>query len=97
MEPIAADSAIRRTVQHLETPLDGETIIMHLKSGMIYAVADTANVIWSELRQPLLFAKLIDQLLQHFEVDRETCTRDVSAFLQELKRLEIIEIEAANG
>lgn len=97
MGPIAADSAIRRTEQHLETPLDGETVIMLVKSGVIYAVADTANAIWAELREPIVFAALIDQMLERFEVDRETCVRDVGAFLLELEELEIIEIEPGRG
>ncbi len=89
---ISALSTIRLTEQHLETPLEGETIVMHVKSGMIYAVADTANAIWSRLSRPITFEALIDAMIEQFSVDRETCIRDVTAFLHELEGLEIIEI-----
>lgn len=94
MPTLDADSVIRRTQKHLETQLDDEIIMMHLESGIIYTMVDTANEIWEQLREPVSFGKLIDHVIERFKVDRETCVREVGEFILELKKLDIVEIEA---
>ena len=93
MTTISAHSLLRRTENHLETELDGEAVLMHIGSGDLYGFADTAKEIWEQLSAPMSFGNLIDHLIEQFEVDRDTCITEVSQFLFELEKQDIIEID----
>ena len=92
---IDRSDVIRRAQKHLETQLDDETIMMHLDSGLIYAMADTANEIWARLREPVAFGTLIEHMTERFDVDQETCVRQVADFIGELEKLNVVVIEPA--
>lgn len=57
--------------------------MMSIENGEYYGLDDIGSRIW----------ELIDTLLERFDVDRETCERDVLKFLNELDEDKILEVE----
>ena len=92
MTTITADSVIQRTREHLDAALDDELIVMHIPSGQIYGMAYTATEIWNSLAEPVVFGKLIDQLVGRYDIDPASCAKDVSRFLLALQKQDLAEI-----
>ncbi len=41
-------------------------------------------MIWDMLATDLTFGEVCDRLVQHYDVDAETCQRDTAAFVQQM-------------
>lgn len=53
-------------------------------NGLI-SVNESGALMWEALKQDVDESSLVDLLLEEYEIDRETASRDVSAFLKILK------------
>lgn len=85
MREIELQSCVRRAEGLLSTELDGEVVLMSIERGSYYGVADTAQHIWNLLEQPMTVSALCDSLCAQYQIDADTCQRDVFPFLQQLK------------
>lgn len=74
-------------VQHNE-PLtglvDGEVVMMSISAGAYFGLNSVGTEIWSMLQEPLTVSAICDRLHSQYEVDRETVTREVSRFAEEM-------------
>ncbi len=95
MVGIEPHSKIQRKSTYLETELDDETIVMQIKTGRISSMAETGRAIWIRLSEPICFGDLIDDLVDEFEVERDTCATEVGGFLIELEKHGFVEIASA--
>ena len=93
MAIVETDSVIHRTQNYMDTDLDDEIILLHVGSGHIYGIADTAKQIWGQLLEPIKFGKLISDLVEQFEIDRKTCVIEVSQFLLEMEKQGLVDIK----
>jgi len=92
MQRFEAYSVIRRTTALMDTDLDSESIILHVKSGKIFGVAETGKRIWDMLAEPVSFADLTHQLTAEYDIDPKSCAEDVSDFLAQLIDAGILEV-----
>lgn len=88
MDEITLEATVVRCSDVIASPVDHELVMMDLERGMYYALNAVGADIWERLAQPIAVADLCSQLMQKYEVDRETCQADVLAVLNEM---------AANG
>lgn len=65
--------------------MDGELVALHVEKGTCYGFNVTATRIWNLLAEPKTEAQLYEALMAEFEVDRETCEREVAPLLRELE------------
>jgi hypothetical protein len=68
--------------------------MMSIENGKYYGLDTTGSSIWSLLQNPIRITDLIDSLLEQFDVDRETCSRDVLTFLEGLKNDGLLQVDA---
>jgi hypothetical protein len=73
--------------------LSGEAVILNLNSGIYYGIHEIGALIWSSLDEPRTFVYLREAILRAYQVDRETCDRDVMAFLSDMHSAGLIEID----
>lgn len=66
----------------------GETALKY--NGMI-TTNKTGDVLWQALEKGSDPDSLVQLLIDRFEVDQETAARDVNAFLDQLRKAEILE------
>lgn len=92
MKSIGLDDVIMRRNSYLQTRLDDETIVMHIDSGRIFGLADTAEAVWRTLEEPMPFRRLIALMAETFEVAPATCREEVGRFLANLEELGMIEV-----
>ena len=76
--------------EHLHCDLNGEAVVLSLANGRYYGMNSVAARIW-ELVQDSRSADEIEQaILLEYEVEREVCRQQVSAFLQTMLTEELL-------
>ena len=65
----------------------GDTVI---KNNGLFSLSETGARIWELLPQADSAEELVEALLEEYDVDRETLSRDVDEFLEQLRQLEIL-------
>jgi hypothetical protein len=79
-----------RNNELLTSNLDGEVVLLSIDNAEYYGLGETGTFIWQQLESPLTFEQLTENLLAHFEVEREQCMEDTLPFLQELVKKKVI-------
>lgn len=90
---LTATSVIVRSSELVSSDIDGEVVMMSIENGKYYGLDQVGSRIWEVLEKPLPISELIEQLLIEFEVERETCEKDVMYFLQKLDDDNMLEIK----
>ncbi|HEY0112009.1 MAG TPA: PqqD family protein [Allosphingosinicella sp.] len=89
------DQIVKRRVQLLEAEVDGELVALDVDQGNCYGFNATATRVWAMLDEPKRVSELRDALLEQYEVDPETCERELIALLQDLESQGLLELERA--
>ena len=69
----------------LEADVNGEIVALHIDKGQCYGMNGVASRIWAMLAEPIAPADICARLSEEFEVDADTCRRDVTALLNDLR------------
>ena len=77
-----------------EAELDGELLGLHVERGTCYGFNGTATRIWKMIEQPLRLSEIRDTLVGEYDVDPETCERDLRELLRELEQDGLVSIDA---
>jgi Coenzyme PQQ synthesis protein D (PqqD) len=67
------------------TDLQGETVLLSIERESYFGLRSTGRRIWQLLEQPHTLDTLCAAMIREFEVDPETCRREVAAFVGRLK------------
>lgn len=86
------DTRIKRQDEPLSSQVDDELVIFSARNGMYYGTQAVGKRIWSLIEQETTIAELRDRLLEEFDVDRDTCEREVMAFLDQLQQEGLIKV-----
>ncbi|HEY0324662.1 MAG TPA: PqqD family protein [Allosphingosinicella sp.] len=76
-----------------EAELDGELLGLHVERGTCYGFNGTATRIWKIIEQPVRLSALRDTLMRDYDVDSETCERDLRELLRELEQDGLVSID----
>lgn len=90
-----ADWIVARRAGLSEAELDGELLGLHVERGTCYGFNGTATRIWKMIAQPTRLGALRDALVREYDVDAETCERDLRDLLRELEQDGLVSIDAA--
>jgi len=93
IKEITIESVIVQIEEIVASDIDGETVMMSVENGKYYGLDDIGSRIWELIERPIRISDLIDRLLERFDVDRETCEKDVLKFLNELNDDRILVVE----
>jgi hypothetical protein len=85
---------VRRSGQISEA-CAGEAVVLDLDRDRYFAVRGSAARLWLLLERPCTLSELVDAVVAKYDVDRPTATSDVSRWLEEMLRLELIVHAAA--
>jgi len=93
MTALAPADRVWRNRDTLTAEIDGEMVALDVAGGGCFGFDAVATRIWTLIEQPVVIAELCDTLLGLFDIDEETCRRDVLALLDELAREGLIRVE----
>lgn len=82
-----------RSDEPVAVEMDRSVVMMSLAQGMYFGLEGAGTRIWGLLERPRSAAQLSAELLEEFDVDAETCLRDVCEFLEALKDAQLIRIQ----
>lgn len=84
---------VSRSPSQVSSEVDGETMMMSIEQGKYYSLDEIGSLIWSYMEEPNKVSDMLDMLLERYDVDRETCKRDLLALLNDLGKQGLIEID----
>ncbi|MEI6260889.1 MAG: lasso peptide biosynthesis PqqD family chaperone [Deltaproteobacteria bacterium] len=90
---ISTESVVSPIEDIVVSDIDDEKVMMSVENGQYYNLDSVGSRVWELIVKPVKVSELIDALLLKYDVDRETCERDVLAFLSELHKDEILQVE----
>lgn len=76
----------------LACDLAGEAVILDSKSGLYYSLDPVGARIWNLLQSETTIHKLVDTILEEYEVERERCESDIQKLLKDLAVKDLIKI-----
>lgn len=79
----------------IQAEVDGELVALHIDKGTCYGFNVTATRIWALIEQPRLLSDLRQILLGEYDVDDDTCDRQLREMLGELERDGLVATEPA--
>ena len=90
---ISTESVVSPIEDIVVSDIDDEKVMMSVENGQYYNLDSVGSRVWELIVKPVKVSELIDALLLKYDVDRETCERDVLAFLSELHKDGILQVE----
>lgn len=73
--------------------VEGEVVALDLRGSVYLGVNRTGAVLWPRLVTGATRDQLAAQLVSEFAIERPQAEREVDAFIEELRRLELLEGE----
>lgn len=89
---ITLDRLIEKNHEIDDTDIDGEKVMMDLDKGEYFMMNEVGSRIWDIIDKPIKVNKLIEILLEEYEVKYEECEEAVIGFLEKLNCTELINI-----
>lgn len=81
-----------RSADSISTAIEGETVILGVKSGKYSGLNEVGSVVWNLLEKQVSFADVREAVLAQFHVTSEECSRDLITFLNNLAEHKLIEV-----
>jgi hypothetical protein len=96
-ETILTHQVIVRAPEAVSAEIAGETVILEMASGKYYALDPIGTLIWQTLESPCSLNDICSRLLDAYQVDRETCLRDVLALVSEMADSGLVQLETCGA
>jgi coenzyme PQQ synthesis protein D (PqqD) len=76
--------------------LDGEAILLNVRTGTYYGLDAVGHRMWQLVQQPRMVASVRDAIVDEFEVGVDRCERELLSLLIELERHQLIAVTDAD-
>lgn len=73
--------------------LSGEAAILNLQSGKYFGLDEVGATVWSLIAEPRRVSEIRDELLEHYEVDADRCSRELVELLEDLASHGLLQIK----
>ncbi|MCC5940313.1 MAG: PqqD family protein [Balneolaceae bacterium] len=70
--------------------LDDELVMMDIEKGKYFSLNSVATRIWDIIEQPHTIPELCELLISEYDVDPDTCKKELSVLLDEMDRMGLI-------
>ncbi|HXQ52405.1 MAG TPA: PqqD family peptide modification chaperone [Stellaceae bacterium] len=94
---ISETSVIARAQDVIATEVDGEAVLMSIERGQCYGFDTIGTRVWVLIETPAAVRDVCAALVEEYDVDAETCRRDVLQLLSELAREGLVTIGDGQG
>ncbi|MBN2669518.1 MAG: lasso peptide biosynthesis PqqD family chaperone [Bacteroidales bacterium] len=90
MKSFPNDKIIYVNTDLLNSQIDGETVMMSLELGKYFGLNEVGSKIWELIQTPKTLNKVVEQLVEIYEIDYATCLKETSEFLASLYEQKLI-------
>jgi hypothetical protein len=81
---VSLGSTVAVAREQISSELAGEVVILNLKAGVYHGLDRTGARVWQLVQQPRRVAEIRDALLAEYDVEPQTCERDLLQFLADM-------------
>jgi hypothetical protein len=81
---LTGDTILVRDGEPLPATIEGDAVVLSVRAGSYFGFNGVGTEIWNLLAESRRVGDIVDQLSRSFDVDADTMTRDVTAFLNSL-------------
>jgi hypothetical protein len=81
---VRLDSIVVRDGEPIATTIDDEVVMLSPRAQAYFGLGTVGSEIWHAIEQPRRVDEICAGLLQQFDIDAETCRREVIDFLNDL-------------
>jgi len=92
LDEITIDTVVSCSTSLVSADVGDELVLLHVEKNAYYDTDAIGADIWHQLEQPVRVRDLCDRLVGKYDVDPETCQRDVLTFLSEALREEVVRV-----
>ena len=92
----AANYPRRRTSLSVRT-VEGETVVLDRREGLIHRLNPSAACVWNRCDGTASQAELAQQMTEGYDIDLETAARDVATVLGQLRRLNLLQVTTTDA
>ena len=94
---VTQESRVRRTSDaFVDAEIDDELVFMDVEKGQFYGLKETGLAVWRLLGDDgawVTVGALVRTLTEEFEVDEDTCLRDLTVLLEDLSAAGLVELK----
>lgn len=92
--PSAIDDSctLARPANLVASEIDGEMVILNIESGHFFQLNQIGSRIWEALETPTTLGDLYRAMEDRFDVDQQTCRRDIAEFVDLLSKNDLVTI-----
>jgi hypothetical protein len=91
---IARDSHLSLAPSVVSTAIQGEVVILDPNAGRYFSLEGVGLRVWELLQESTNFSALVQTIVAEYEIDVETCERDVRQLLDDLVVRGLVRVEA---
>ena len=92
LSEIAESSIVVATPDQISSDLGGESVILHMKTGVYHGLNEVGARVWDLIEKPKTVKEIKQVLLEEYEVEADVCTDDLFSLLNELKTAGLIKV-----
>lgn len=92
MTELSRSSKIVVSKDVVSCDLGGETAMLDMKEGVYYGLNEMGTIIWEFIQEPVTLQEIVDNILEEYEVDEETCFADLVELIEQMVENKLVEI-----
>ncbi len=89
---LTSDKIIRRSTDVIASEMEDELVMMSMENNAYYGLNSVGRKIWELLESEKTLSSLCDQLMDKYDVDIETCRKDVSKLIVKLEQVGLVTV-----
>jgi len=94
---LASTTLVQRNTDITFIQLDNELFAIDAPKDVGYSLNESASKIWEMIGMPISVGEICVRLRQEYNVDEQTCLREVSTILQSLHDAGLVELKNVAG
>ena len=96
-QELSLTSRVRIPDGVLSRDLQGELVILDLKTGVYFGLDPVGTRIWHLLQEHQFLQKVIDSLVEEYEVTETVCAHDLLGFVAKMLEKGLVEVNNKAG
>jgi hypothetical protein len=88
-----AEVTVVQGEDNIVSDMDGEKVMLSVRNGKYYNLGELGGEIWDLIAEPVPVRRVVESLLERYDVAPSVCEAQVLAFLTELMEERLIEAE----
>jgi hypothetical protein len=93
--PLSANTIVVASTEQVSCAVGEESVILGLQNSVYYGVNPVGASIWKLLQRQRSVAELRDAVLEEYDVEKESCERDLLDLLEKMQAEGLIEVVAS--